>query len=161
MGPALFEQRRVTWDGIFAGAARALWGLFKKLVIASRAGVIIGTISADPENYQGAYALAAMLLYSVQLYSDFSGGMDMVLGLSRMLGIRLSENFRSLRNEIPHQMEACEPAGHLPAGDHALVLLYLARFRNRCKDGWLRRGDLLCLYPGCQYAHPRGPLSGR
>lgn len=92
MKPAL-AQRKITWDGIFSGAARALWGLFKKLVIASRAGVIIGAISGDTESYQGAFALAAVLLYSVQLYADFSGGMDMVLGLSQMLGIRLSENF--------------------------------------------------------------------
>jgi D-alanyl-lipoteichoic acid acyltransferase DltB (MBOAT superfamily) len=45
--------------------------------------------------YRGAYALAAMILYSLQLYADFSGGIDVVLGVSDMLGIRLSENFRS------------------------------------------------------------------
>ena len=93
MAPALFENRRITWDGIFAGGARALWGLFKKMVIASRLSVIIGAISADTGAYQGAYALAAMLLYSIQLYSDFSGGIDTVLGLSQMLGIQLTENF--------------------------------------------------------------------
>ena len=91
--PAFYENRRVTWDGISCGAARALWGLAKKLIIASRAGVLVGTISADPAGFRGAYALAAMLLYSVQLYADFSGGIDMVLGVSRMLGVRLSENF--------------------------------------------------------------------
>ena len=91
--PQLFQNRRITWEGIGEGAARALWGAFKKLVIASRVGVIISAISAAPESYQGAYALAAMLLYSLQLYSDFSGGIDIVLGISRMLGLRFSENF--------------------------------------------------------------------
>lgn len=91
--PKLFDDRKITWDGIAEGAARALWGAIKKLVIASRVGVIIGAISAAPETYCGAYALAAMLLYSLQLYSDFSGGIDIVLGISRMLGLRLSENF--------------------------------------------------------------------
>ena len=93
LAPNLFENRRMSWDGISEGAARFAWGLYKKLVIASRAGAIISAISAEPEVYRGGYALIAMLLYSVQLYSDFSGGMDMVLGGSRMLGIRLSENF--------------------------------------------------------------------
>ena len=90
---ASLNNRRMSLDGIFSGGVRALWGLFKKLVIASRAGVIIGAISADPAAYNGAFALAAMVLYSVQLYADFSGGMDMVLGLSEMLGLKLSENF--------------------------------------------------------------------
>ena len=90
---AALEQRHITWEGISRGAARALWGLFKKYVIAARVGIIISAISAKPDAYQGAYALAAMVGYSVQLYSDFSGGIDMVLGLSRMLGITMSENF--------------------------------------------------------------------
>ena len=87
------RERKITWDGISFGAARAVWGLFKKFVIASRAGVIVGAISTDPAAYRGGYALAAVLLYSVQLYADFSGGIDTVLGVSQMLGLRLSENF--------------------------------------------------------------------
>ena len=85
--------RRFTWDGISEGAIRAVWGLFKKYVIAARAGAIVGAISAKPDSYSGAFAFAAMLMYSVQLYADFSGGIDMVLGGSRMLGITMSENF--------------------------------------------------------------------
>ena len=95
MGPALFENRRISWDGISEGAVRVAWGFFKKLVIASRAGVLVSAISADPAQYRGGFALLATILYSVQLYADFSGGMDMVLGVSRMLGIRLSENFNT------------------------------------------------------------------
>lgn len=90
---ATLAQRKITWNGIGDGGARALWGLLKKYVIAARAGVIVSAISADPENYQGAFALAAMVLYAIQLYADFSGGIDMVLGASKMLGLRLSENF--------------------------------------------------------------------
>lgn len=90
---AAFQNRVITWDGISRGGARLMWGLFKKLVIASRAGVIVGAISGDTESYFGAYAFLAMLAYSIQLYADFSGGIDMVLGVSKMLGISLHENF--------------------------------------------------------------------
>ncbi len=91
--PRRFDSAKITWDGIFQGGARILWGGFKKLCIAARLGVVMGTVTADTEAYRGGYALLAMVLYSVQLYSDFSGGIDMVLGASRMLGIRLRENF--------------------------------------------------------------------
>ena len=90
---AALEERHISTDGFLKGAVRAMWGLFKKLVIAARLGVIVSAISADPEQFNGAYALAAMLLYAIQLYADFSGGIDIVLGVSQMLGIRMSENF--------------------------------------------------------------------
>ena len=51
LAPSLFENRRVSWDGISIGAARFFWGLFKKLVVAARAGVIVSAISADPEQH--------------------------------------------------------------------------------------------------------------
>lgn len=87
------DERHIDGDSFLKGAVRGLWGLFKKLVIAVRLGVIVSAISAEPERFNGSYALAAMLLYAVQLYADFSGGIDIVLGVSRMLGIRMSENF--------------------------------------------------------------------
>lgn len=90
---AALDSRRLSWDGISLGAARALWGLCKKLIIASRVGVIVSAISADPAACSGPYALIAMVLYSLQLYADFSGGIDCVLGVSRILGLTLSENF--------------------------------------------------------------------
>ena len=87
------KNRAWSWDLFSRGMIRVLWGSMKKLVVAARAGVLIGTISASPEEYRGAYALFAMVLYSLQLYADFSGGIDMVLGACNMLGLRLSENF--------------------------------------------------------------------
>ena len=93
MAPHLTAKRVIGWDGISRGALRILLGAVKKLVIAARLNVIISAISADTASYNGAFALAAMLLYSVQLYCDFSGGIDMVLGVSQMVGIPMSENF--------------------------------------------------------------------
>ncbi len=87
------NARRISRDDFTKGAVRSLWGLFQKLVIAARLDVIVSAISADPKQFRGAYALVAMLFYSVQLYADFSGGIDIVLGISRMFGIRMSENF--------------------------------------------------------------------
>ena len=90
---SFYEERKITWDNFSTGGARVLWGLFKKYAIASRAGVLIGSISADTSAYRGGFALLAVVLYSVQLYADFSGGIDMVLGVSRMLGAKMWENF--------------------------------------------------------------------
>lgn len=129
MRSALFENRHMSWENFFAGAARAVWGLFKKLVIASRAGVIIGAISADPEAFRGAYALAAMLLYSVQLYADFSGGMDSVLGISQMLGVRLSENF-----DVPYLSESFQEfwrRWHMTLGSWLRNYVYIPLGGNR------------------------------
>lgn len=92
---AALEERHISGDQVLKGAVRSLWGLFQKLVIAARLGVIVSAISTAPDRYNGAFALAAMLLYAVQLYADFSGGIDIVLGVSRMLGIRMSENFHA------------------------------------------------------------------
>lgn len=128
MGAAL-DNRHITWDGIFAGGTRALWGLFKKYVIASRVGILVSAISGDTAAYQGAYALAAMLLYSVQLYSDFSGGMDIVLGLSEMLGVRLSENF-----DVPYLSESFQEfwrRWHMTLGSWLREYIYIPLGGNR------------------------------
>ena len=91
----LFKNKRIKPENIYNGTIRILWGLTKKIVIAGRVGILIGTIASDVSAYKGAYALLAMLLYSVQLYADFSGGIDIVIGGSKMLGINLKENFDS------------------------------------------------------------------
>lgn len=90
---AALDKKRISVDDFLKGAVRSLWGLFQKLVIATRLGVIVSAISETPDQFNGAYALAAMLFYAVQLYADFSGGIDIVLGVSRMFGIHMSENF--------------------------------------------------------------------
>ena len=88
------SQWRWSVGNIYPGLRRILWGGLKKLVVAARLGVVISAAAADTGVYTGGYALGAMVLYTVQLYCDFSGGIDIVLGASRLLGLSLEENFR-------------------------------------------------------------------
>ena len=130
-----FEKRSITWDGVSSGALRVCWGLFKKLTIAARAGVIVSAIAASPEDYRGAFALLAMVLYSVQLYADFSGGIDIVIGLSRMLGIGVSENFH-----VPYASESFQEfwrRWHMTLGSWLREYVYIPLGGNR--KGKLRK----------------------
>lgn len=88
--PHDFDYKQVT-----QGLQRMVWGFFKKLVIAERLGVLVNTVYGDYESYPGAYIWLATVCYALQLYTDFSGCMDIVLGLSQSLGIVLPENFKT------------------------------------------------------------------
>lgn len=86
--PHNFDAKTVSY-----GLQRVLWGYFKKLVIADRVLIAVSAMTKDPSRYTGAYSLVIMLLYTVQLYADFTGGIDITIGLAEALGIRMSENF--------------------------------------------------------------------
>ena len=70
-----------------------LWGFFKKLVIADRLGMFCGTIIDEWETYSGLWIALAVVVYSIQIYTDFSGCIDIVRGVSEMFGITLRRNF--------------------------------------------------------------------
>ncbi|MBQ9644183.1 MAG: MBOAT family protein [Lachnospiraceae bacterium] len=95
-----YEPHRFSYENLTFGLQRMLYGFFKKLVIAERAGVIAGAVfnsyTADSDlPYGGAAVWLGILMFTIQLYTDFSGCMDIVLGLSETFGLRLPENFRT------------------------------------------------------------------
>ena len=71
-----------------------MWGYFKKLVIADRAVIAINTVTADYTQYNGTTILFIVLLYALQLYADFSAGIDISRGIAQILGIDMVENFK-------------------------------------------------------------------
>ena len=75
------------------GLQRMLWGYFKKMVIADRVLAGVSTIIGDPGTYNGAYAAVGMLLYTLELYADFTGGIDITIGIAEALGVTVQENF--------------------------------------------------------------------
>ncbi len=76
-----------------SGMLRVLWGYFKKLLVADTAMIAIKTLITEPDSYRGVFVLLLILLYSAQIYGDFTGGIDITIGLSEMFGIHLTENF--------------------------------------------------------------------
>lgn len=88
-GPHPFSQKNISF-----GLERILWGFFKKVVLADRMLVGVNAIIHAPEEYKGAYALAGMLFYAFELYCDFTGGIDITIGIAEVLGIRVTENFQ-------------------------------------------------------------------
>ena len=85
---------RFDYDRVKGGCLLMLWGLFKKLVIADRAGLIVNTVFSAHENYSGSMLMFAVILYTLQIYGEFSGCMDIVTGASRIFGIEIARNFR-------------------------------------------------------------------
>ncbi|MCR5023691.1 MAG: hypothetical protein K6A90_05090, partial [Lachnospiraceae bacterium] len=90
---SLFDGHRFNPDNIVKGFQLIIWGVFLKLVIADRAGIFVDMIFNDPDRYQGCYVLMAGILYSVQLYADFSSCVCIARGSAEMFGIYLTDNF--------------------------------------------------------------------
>ena len=93
--PQFRVQRTVTLDCVKSGLTLMLIGLFKKVVIADNAGFAVNRIFADIESQSSATLLAGGILFTLQIYCDFSGYSNMARGMSRLLGIRLVENFKT------------------------------------------------------------------
>jgi alginate O-acetyltransferase complex protein AlgI len=89
----LYEPHQFDYTRFKFGAQLVLWGLFKKMVIADRAAVIVDMVFNNFREYRGITILFAAMLYSVQVYCDFSGGIDIARGVSQILGITLTNNF--------------------------------------------------------------------
>lgn len=84
-----FDYKRVTF-----GIQLILWGWFKKCVIADRVAIPANMIFDNHQNYTGIIAFLGAVLYGLQVYADFSGGMDIARGFSQILGIDLALNFK-------------------------------------------------------------------
>ncbi|MCR5420351.1 MAG: hypothetical protein K6E98_05050 [Lachnospiraceae bacterium] len=80
-------------NNIKEGGYRCIKGLFKKLVIAGRLNYYVDTVFTSPKSYGGLTLIIAVFFYAIELYADFSGYMDIVCGISKMLDIKLTENF--------------------------------------------------------------------
>lgn len=89
----LFVPTKFSGRAFAFGIERIIWGFFKKLVVADRVLIPLKVLIASPDKYPGTYVFAAMILYAARIYADFTGGIDITMGISEALGIRLKENF--------------------------------------------------------------------
>lgn len=93
LSKTLFAKHPFDSKTVAYGLQRVLWGFFKKLVIADRILTGVNTIIRDADAYNGAYVFVGMMFYAVELYADFTGGIDITIGIAEALGITVTENF--------------------------------------------------------------------
>lgn len=94
VGEDLYAGRSITFENLKFGYQRIVWGLFKKIVIADR---LYATVSHVFDNYRdldGSVIAFGVVCYTIQLYMEFSGCMDIIIASGEIFGVKLPENFR-------------------------------------------------------------------
>jgi len=89
----LYAEHPFVWRDVSFGLQRILWGYFKKMVIADRMLTAVNAIIRNSADYRGAYVFVGMMFYALELYADFTGGIDITIGIAETMGIRVTENF--------------------------------------------------------------------
>ena len=91
--PQIQKPRVFEYDLAVDGCRQMLWGLFKKVVIADNAAIYVNQVYCDYANQSGSTLLLAAILYTIQIYGDFSGYSDIAIGTAKLLGFRFRDNF--------------------------------------------------------------------
>ena len=90
----LKQGNDVTAENLYLGLLRMLYGIMKKVVVADRLNAFVETVFDGYAQYDGGIIALAAVVYTLQLYCDFSGTIDVALGIARIFGVRMAENFR-------------------------------------------------------------------
>lgn len=93
MLPQYKRKNPFRYDNIKAGSLQFVWGVFLKLVIADKLGLLVSAAYASPSDFSGFQLLIAAVSYSIQIYCDFAAYSDMAIGTARVMGFTLPENF--------------------------------------------------------------------
>ena len=92
--PQFHEPHAADYEKIVTGLQRMAWGFFKKLVIADRLALLVNPVYGEPSSYTGAALILATYAFAFQIYCDFSGYADIAIGVARVMGFQLQENFQ-------------------------------------------------------------------
>ena len=98
-----FDKKHVfSYKILTSGVQLMLWGYIKKLVIADRVAIFVDSVYSNINTQSGTILFVASILYTIQIYMDFSGCVDIALGASEIFGIELIQNFKQpyLSNSI-------------------------------------------------------------
>lgn len=91
--PQFKVHHKFSLDDTLIGLNRIVLGIFKKIVVADRLSVYVNEVYADLPNQPALNVATAMFFFTIQIYCDFSGYCDVALGVARIMGFDLFENF--------------------------------------------------------------------
>lgn len=92
--PQFKEPKRVEFASVRYGLELAMWGFFKKMVVADRVAALVNTVYRAPRTFSGPILTLATVFFAIQIYCDFSGYSDIAIGCARIMGFDLMINFR-------------------------------------------------------------------
>lgn len=90
-----YEKHDFNYDDVTYGLKRMAWGMFKKVVIADRIATYVNAVYNNADKHNGTSLLVAAILFSFQIYCDFSGYSDIAIGSARVMGFKLMTNFNT------------------------------------------------------------------
>ena len=97
--PAFIKQlqakREFSYDQAVDGCRQILWGLFKKFAVADSCAIYVDQVWGDIAHQSGSTLALAAILYSFQMYADFSGYSDMAIGVGKLIGFKIADNFKT------------------------------------------------------------------
>jgi D-alanyl-lipoteichoic acid acyltransferase DltB (MBOAT superfamily) len=91
--PQFYKKRTFNYTEAIDGLRQALWGLFKKVVIADNCAKYANIIFNHSDDYSGSTLFLGAFFFAFQIYGDFSGYSDIAIGISRLFGFNLKRNF--------------------------------------------------------------------
>ena len=92
--PQIKEKRVFKYEQGIQGLKFLLWGMFLKLVLADRLGLYVDKVVADYAMYSGPTCVLSAIFYSLQIYGDFAGYSLMAVGVAKLMGFDLINNFK-------------------------------------------------------------------
>ena len=92
--PQFLRKRHFDYANAVDGMRLILWGFFKKIVIADNCAPYVNDIFLNYQHYSGGTLIMGAVLFSFQIYGDFSGYSDIAIGVARLFGVNLMRNFR-------------------------------------------------------------------
>lgn len=91
--PQFKKERTFDYHSAVDGSRHILWGLFKKIAVADTCAVYVNDIFSNYESLPGSTLVLGVILFSIQIYCDFSGYSDIAIGTGRLFGFDLMKNF--------------------------------------------------------------------
>lgn len=143
-----FEENR-----IISSFSYIIWGLFLKLIVADRAGIIVNAVFGSEEDYGSYMLVIASLLYTIQIYCDFAGYSNIAIGVSHMYGLELTQNFRT-----PYFSENISEfwrSWHISLSSFLKDYVYIPLGGNR-KGGIRKAVNILIVFVICGIWHGKG-----
>lgn len=128
--PQIKQRRQFKYDQGVQGLKFLLWGMFLKLVLADRLGLYVDKVAADYAMYSGGTCALSAIFYSLQIYGDFAGYSLMAVGVAKLLGFDLINNFN--RPYLASSITGFWKRWHISLTRWLTQQVYIPMGGNRC-----------------------------